>query len=545
MTMKKASIVAAAVACCVCGCGGKSGGFEADAGIGDGETGPGKQPSPSCQFEGGGSAVDAPLLLATLHDRWHEAWLASPAAADLDGDGVTEIVVPRHNLVLVWHLDGQLVHRLEVPDGRIWASPVVADLSSKRDGLEIAVASRDKVYAWDSGGRLLDGFPAQWQDEMRSLAAGDVDGDGELELVAVSTGRLESGGQRDIVMAFEADGSRVAGYPPNTSGTSGCDDRCYVTGGYDQNIALGDLDGDGADDILATQDNAYVSVHRGDGTAFDAADVFESCSKIQGVRFLHDFEQARQGWADDERSALQAHFTNSAPAIADIDGDGIFELVVLGSVQNAAQTDRKKGVGLWVFHPDGTRLPGWMTPYHAPDYLSGLWDFDGTNVVAATNGVSVADLYPDHLGLEMVFAGFDGRIHCVDAGAKRVWSVPYTDDPRVLTAGVAIADLSRDGRPELVFTTYSPDEGKSFLFIWDASGRELHKVPLPKRGAMPVPTLADVDGDGTLEIIISLKDGEDKSRQVLVYTVSSSSTGCLLWPTGRGNAHRSGFVPSS
>src|SRR3712207_8894620 len=38
-----------------------------------------------------------------------------------------------------------------------------------------------------------------------------------------------------------------------------------------------------------------------------------------------------------ELSALQAHFTNSAPAIADIDGDGDTELVIAGSVQNAAQ----------------------------------------------------------------------------------------------------------------------------------------------------------------------------------------------------------------
>jgi hypothetical protein len=59
---------------------------------------------------------------------------------------------------------------------------------------------------------------------------------------------------------------------------------------------------------------------------------------------------------------------------------------------------------------------------------------------------------------------------------------------------------------------------------------------------MPVPTIADVDGDGTLEIVVSLKDAVDRERSVLVYSVPGSSTGCLLWPTGRGNPLRSGWV---
>ena len=47
-------------------------------------------PPPSCDpAPGGGSAtVEEPELWLTLADRWHEGWLASPAVADLDGDGV-------------------------------------------------------------------------------------------------------------------------------------------------------------------------------------------------------------------------------------------------------------------------------------------------------------------------------------------------------------------------------------------------------------------------------------------------------------------------
>ena len=55
-----------------------------------------------------------------------------------------------------------------------------------------------------------------------------------MELVAVTTSPLEGGGQRDIVIAIEVDGSLVGGFPANTTGASGCDDACFVTGGYDQ-----------------------------------------------------------------------------------------------------------------------------------------------------------------------------------------------------------------------------------------------------------------------------------------------------------------------
>ncbi len=501
-------------------------------------------PAPSCEPAPGGGSPDVaePTVLVTLADRWHESWLASPAVADLDEDGTPEIVIARAELLLVWHADGSEVWRADT-GGRTWSSPVVGDLVAGSPGLEVALAARDTIYAFDADGNDLPGFPVIWRDELRSLAAGDIDGDGEPELVAVTTSPLNDNNQRDIIIAYHMDGSLVAGFPPNTTSASGCDDRCYVTGGYDQNLALGDVNGDGALDIFATQDNAYLSLHDGTGFAFDANPIFDHPTKFLGVRFLHDYDLAQQGWANDEDTADQAHFTNSAPAVADVDGDGTYELVVLASVQNAAQTDRLRGVALWVLHPDGSRPAAWVTPFHAPDYLAGLWDYDGTNVVAATNQVTVADLDPDRTGPEFLFAGFDGRIHCVDAVATEVWSFTYTTDDRVLTGGVLVADLSGDGSPEVVFASYSPDADKSHLFVLDSGGNLLHQLLLPMRGSMAVPTIADADGDGTLEIVVNLKDGEDQQRMVLVYTVPGSADNCLIWPTGRGNLLRNGFVP--
>lgn len=495
----------------------------------------------SCDVGSAPSAtVAAPELLATLADRYHESWLASPGVADLDADGTSEIVVARADRLLVWHLDGSVVWSVDV-EGRIWSSPVIADLTDA-PGLEVAVAARGTLHVFDAEGTEQPGFPFTWQDELRSLAADDLDGDGRLELAAVTTSPLD-GTTRDIVIAVHADGTMVSGFPPNTTNSSGCDDACYVTGGYDQNLALGDVTGDGRPELFVTQDNAYLSLHEATGRALDAASIFDGRTKFLGVRFLLDYALAQQGYANDEATENQAHFTNSAPAIADLDGDGTNELIVLGSVQNAAQTDRFRGVVLFVLRPDGTRPADWVTPFHAPDYLAGLWDFEGTNVVGATNQVTVADVLADRPGLEMVFAGFDGAIHLVDATSAEVWSTSYTTSDRVLTGGVVVGDLSADGVPEIVFNTYSPDADVSDLVVMNASGGELHRVRLPGRGAMAVPTLADVEGDGDVEIVVSLKDAEDRVRSVLVYAVPGSEDNCLLWPTGRANDLRNGFVP--
>src|SRR5690606_36112094 len=116
-------------------------------------SGPLPIPPPACSAApgGGSTTVSAPSLVYTLADRWQEAWLGSPAVADLDGDGTNEIVVPRHELLLVWHADGSIAWRATLP-GRIWSSPVVADLVPSRPGLEVAVASRGQIAAFDASG---------------------------------------------------------------------------------------------------------------------------------------------------------------------------------------------------------------------------------------------------------------------------------------------------------------------------------------------------------------------------------------------------------
>lgn len=79
------------------------------------------------------------------------------------------------------------------------------------------------------------------------------------------------------------------------------------------------------------------------------------------------------------------------------------------------------------------------------------------------------------------------------------------------------------------------------LIILNANGVELHSVELFGRGSMAAPTIADVDGDGQPELVISLKDtlgGSDGGVQI--WDLPGARLNCVLWGTGRGGPLRQG-----
>lgn len=500
-------------------------------------------PAPACVAAAGGGSttVRTPIARPGLRDMGSESWLASPVVVDLDRDGVMEVVAARETRVVVWRANGTLRWGAEPnAGGRVWSSPVVGDFIGDAN-LEVVAASRDRIAMYTASGALAPGFPVRWRDEVRGLAGGDLDGDGRPEIVAVTTDTGNS--PEDVVTAFRGTGAVLRGFPPNGAGSSRCDDACDIAGAFDQNIAIGPLDGDTTADIVVPTDNAYVSWHRGSGEAFPVAGIFRGVTRAPGVRFFTDYALAQRGYANNESTDEQAHFTTSPPTLADLDGDGTREIIALGSIQNAAQTDRRRGVGLFVFRPDGTRPPAWTAPFQVRPYLAGLTDFSGTNVVGMTNQVAVADLDPATTGPELVFAGYDGRVWCVGADRSMRWSFAYTTASDVLTGGALLADLSGDGRPEVLFATYSPSRGSGALFILDARGALLHRIALPGRGAMSLPCLGDLDGDGTLEIVVNLKDATSAGDEALVFNVPGSSTQCMPWPVARRSPMRDGSVP--
>ncbi len=559
-------VIAAAFAMAVSACGsgsssgsagGGSGGTAAGGGNGGGSGGAVTPSKKTCDAAKGGSSgpVQKPTLRKTLAASWDENWFASPALVDITGDGKPDIIAARHSVLYAWKNDGTpLWHTAwahsasNTPDhggSRMWASPVVGDF--KGDGnIEIAVGSDAdstsgvNVAVYDSKGELLPGWPQHFggSDEVRSIAAADIDGDGQLEILVNKTNKGPT------TAVYEIDGKLHNNWPEVNASCNPPPpaEACWDFGGYNQNIGAGDLDGDGVSDVISTYDAIGFGVFKGDGTPFPTAPAFTD-RVITATEAYNDLKLSEQGWGDGSRS----EFTDSPPVIADITNSGKHQIVLVGNHESTKSTT-SQGKTVWVLNSDLTRPAGWVSPKNTGAPLS--HGSLGQNIVVTEPSPSVADL-DGKPGREIVVPASDGKMYAYRSDGTVLWTYTFspTGTPYIGASEALIADLNGDGAPEIIFDTYSsgapgkPDT-PAHLIILDDAGKELFKVQLFGRGSMAPPSIGDLDGDGKLELVISLKDtlGGGKGG-VQIWDLPGATDNCVLWGTGRGDWLRDGYVP--
>ncbi len=526
----------------------------------------------------GTSAGEVQAPEATMRLEGQTSWFASPVVVDLDGDGSNELVAAYYD-VYVFGSDGTLLDVADDADGRAYAPHVVADIDN--DGVTEVVVGRDHevwAYGWSGGQLVLEpGWPADTttagqSPEIRGMAASDLDGDGLIEIAVTTTQteRTSDGGAQ--VFVFSSDGSLyqpAGGHSPawpryNTLSGEGNDAERNGMGHsgfgcYGLNVAIGDIDDDPELEVLATYDNHHIQAFEHDGVAIDAANWFtnrdgdysdERLTWGQFIRWAdpdveadhyneHTGDWPHPSWAE------WLQWTASPPAVADLDGDGLNEVIGLPNVEmhEPYETQAWAVMVLEGAYGDGSRSamrkPGWeeLPRGGAPIQVDGWYPPGG--VPAPT----VVDLQGD-ADLEIIAPTNDGTLRAWTSDAQLLWRVDHTHGQAISYASEAtVADLNQDGSPEVLFTTFGdPDLAAGWLMILGANGEVLHDIALPDpgnngngNGAPAAPAVGDLDGDGQLEIFVQTFDhGMD------VFTVPGSGGACVLWATGRGGPLRTG-----
>ncbi len=354
-------------------------------------------------------------------------------------------------------------------------------------GLSCVLSSSAAAQTWIATTLGTGGAPF-------GLDAGDLDGDGDVDLVAARYGS-------DDVVAYENLGGRTFAPPVVV------DDRVYGA----NSVAVGDVDGDGDLDVAYTSGrNDLVHVARHDGRfGFRRVARIEGFDPAQGLLFGYPqglavedldgdgdrdvvFGAESTGeilWWENRgggRFGLAARtVASSAPAVwsidvADLDGDGHPD--VLGAIQgrNRVEVYRNRGGGR--FAP-GVSLGGGINPtcVRAAD-LDGDGDQDALGAFEVTHGVEVADN---------------------QGGAfSQMSAVVAADGPQWVEA----ADLDGDGDQDLVVSTQQFDD--QVLWFERLSAGYAAAVPIAAADDPWELAIADFDGDGDPDVAVNAYGGE-------------------------------------
>ena len=169
-------------------------------------------------------------------------------AADLNGDGQEELVIGYSDTVRVLDHSGvslpgwpQTVDPT-LAGASVQHGPAVGDVNG--DGLPEVVARNNAgaIFVWRGDGTLLPGWPQYTTRALGRVTLADVTGDGIAEIIACDY----------MIHVFDGSGATLPGWPDGLG---------------PGHIAVGDVDGDGANEIVfaSEQGPGDLWVFRGDG----------------------------------------------------------------------------------------------------------------------------------------------------------------------------------------------------------------------------------------------------------------------------------------
>jgi hypothetical protein len=228
---------------------------------------------------------------------------------------------------------------------------VVAEVIASNPGKEVIIGSgcyfpegsSAKRGAWVKvlslkTGKVLRTFPIAACSNAEA-AVGDIDGDGVQEIVFPGNGLASHGGDGiGRVYAWKAETSQLLWTAtPRVNGTN--DDEV----GYFRGVSLSDIDGNGSLEVIVSNDTGIAILA---GTTGASLTCEQTSCESGGLQEFAGFGSIK-----------------NTPAIVDITGDGVPELVAAGRSSSGAGLVRVwSGISDLIESSPGT-LPQYMTPW--------------------------------------------------------------------------------------------------------------------------------------------------------------------------------------
>ncbi|RMH71470.1 MAG: M6 family metalloprotease domain-containing protein [Gemmatimonadetes bacterium] len=383
----------------------------------------------------------------------------TPLVVDLDGDGWTEIITAtvRDTLIetpdssyttqfgglALYYPTGERFWSIDLREARITGPIAAGDLDG--DGVMEIVAGDDagQIHSRTVYGQKRGNFPQLSAAIHAAPTLADVNGDGTLDII-IGTMQINEGSSNPPpnLYVFNADGSvqwsKIHDLPVEAS------------------PAVDDIDQDGFPEILVADWNGDLTCYAHDGQ----------------VQWQIDFGET---WLKSSPAIGNLDRTTPELEIVLPDGEGyIYALTATGEV-----------------------LPGFPVNAHAPVTASpALGDLDGDGYLEI-----IIPNQSDAYHTEVLAINHSGSI----VQHWYVNLVPQNFD--AYWAGIrsspALADVNGDGAPEVLVGT--PD-GR--LFAWNGRGETVDPFPQgTARGINSTPAIADIDQDGDIEVIAASDDG--------------------------------------
>jgi hypothetical protein len=317
------------------------------------------------------------------------------------------------------------------------------------------VVGSDLIYAWHADGvELRDGdsqpltwgvFSGQGDNYTATVALANLDGVPGLEIIGASWNTKQ-------IYIFNKNGEVLPGWPKTTTSL------CWAS------PVVGDIDGDGHPEIIAYDVGGIVYAWHVDGTEVRDGDNNPSTN---GPFFV---------------TKNPGTWHMSTPALADMDGDGIQDLIVCSP-----------GDSIYCLKGNGRRVAGWPV-----------------KVVESTANITASPAVGDIDGdghPEVIVQSSVGRVYGLryDGTWMTGWPIWVYSNTGTIAPSPALADLDGDGKLEVVIAGLDKN-----CYVFRYNGTSYAGWPQPYSATTTTessPVIADIDGDGSLDIILGSEEG--------------------------------------